>query len=308
MRLLDHLVALHPTHFENLVYDLLSISGLRNLAWRTPGADGGRDLEGEFLRVDLSGTAVLERWYIECKRYSNALSWPEVRGKIAFAENHSADFLLICTTSTLSSTSRDELARWAVRRARPTIRTWEGPELENRIQLQPDILAKYGLSSVPLITAGPAYDLVQLALRSTSAAYTKAEFSGTTTIELEYAAALVELAQDVITFGGAGPTRRFDVNRDLYEWATLEPSIDASYLDALTFRALLCTVRLVAKVSAVQIRQGPSRASRTFSVYWPGGPGSPRFANFLGPLALWGNFEVIVNPDHLVISGKDVPT
>src|SRR5438034_345678 len=43
---------LHPEQFENLTYDILFLSGVQNLRWRTPSADGGRDLEGEVSTVD----------------------------------------------------------------------------------------------------------------------------------------------------------------------------------------------------------------------------------------------------------------
>jgi hypothetical protein len=37
-------LTLTPTEFENLVFDLLISRGMVNVAWRTPGADGGRDI------------------------------------------------------------------------------------------------------------------------------------------------------------------------------------------------------------------------------------------------------------------------
>jgi hypothetical protein len=46
--LLKSLHDLSPRQFENVVYDLVSAAGLRNAVWRTPGADGGRDIEGDF--------------------------------------------------------------------------------------------------------------------------------------------------------------------------------------------------------------------------------------------------------------------
>jgi hypothetical protein len=105
------LKALTPQEFENFAYDLLLLSGMRNLVWRTPGADGGRDLEGEFSTIDFSGDHATQRWYIECKRYKSAIDWPTVHEKLAIAENHRADFLLFVTTSNFSSPCRDEVDR-----------------------------------------------------------------------------------------------------------------------------------------------------------------------------------------------------
>lgn len=74
MRLLDKLRCLPHRNFENLVYDLLVRRGLGNVKWRTPGADGGRDIESEYMVYDFSGSARVERWYVECKRQRQAVS------------------------------------------------------------------------------------------------------------------------------------------------------------------------------------------------------------------------------------------
>lgn len=81
--LVTRLKQLAPQEFENLACDLLFLSGLQNLRWRTPGADGGRVLEGEFSTIDFSSEHMVQSWYIECKRYSKSLSWPTVYEKLA---------------------------------------------------------------------------------------------------------------------------------------------------------------------------------------------------------------------------------
>jgi hypothetical protein len=50
--LVTRLKKLAPEEFENLAYDLLFLSGVQNLQWRTPSADGGRDLEGQVPVMD----------------------------------------------------------------------------------------------------------------------------------------------------------------------------------------------------------------------------------------------------------------
>src|SRR5262249_14622123 len=95
--LLTRLKRLSPQTFEHLIYDLLVRRGFVNVTWRTPGADGGRDLDADASVMDLRGSVRLDRWYVECKRY--AVDWPTLREKIAFAENQDADYLLMCTTS-----------------------------------------------------------------------------------------------------------------------------------------------------------------------------------------------------------------
>lgn len=58
--LLDGMKTLSPTAFEHLIFDLMILTGLRNVVWRSPGADGGRDIEGDFLTVvsAISGSRV----------------------------------------------------------------------------------------------------------------------------------------------------------------------------------------------------------------------------------------------------------
>ena len=64
LTLIDKLKALTPAQFENVVYDLTTSAGLRNAIWRTPGPDGGRDIEGEMATTDFSGFHVITKWYV----------------------------------------------------------------------------------------------------------------------------------------------------------------------------------------------------------------------------------------------------
>lgn len=165
------LKALSPTEFENLTYDLMVATGLRNVTWRTPGADGGRDIEGEHFVMDLSGEATVDKWYVECKRYETSLNWPLVREKVAYAENHLADYLLISTTSDISPKCRDEIATWNIRRPRPRIRVWSGEQLATRIATHPPLLVKYGLTADPTSTKLAILPLALMALKALHAAY-----------------------------------------------------------------------------------------------------------------------------------------
>lgn len=127
--LIERIAALDPREFEHLTFDLLAIEGVRNLIWLAPGADGGRDIQGDVLRLDLSGAATLERWYIECKRYSSSVDWPTLYMKLAYAVNHNADYLLLCTTAFLSPRCKDEVQSYNLARRRPLIRYWDRPTL-----------------------------------------------------------------------------------------------------------------------------------------------------------------------------------
>src|SRR5258708_28477822 len=102
LSLVNGLKRMEPEQFENLTYDILLLSGVQNLRWRTPSADGGRDLEGEITTVDFSGETVKQRWYIGCKPYAQSINWPTVYEKLTVAVNHQADYLLLVTTTNIS--------------------------------------------------------------------------------------------------------------------------------------------------------------------------------------------------------------
>jgi hypothetical protein len=136
---------MHPTDFENLTYDLLFLSGIRNLKWRTPGSDGGRDLEGDFTTPDFAGDYITQKWYVECKRYAKAINWPTVHEKLSVAINHRADFLLFVTTANFSTQCRDEVDRHNGRKAGPLIRIWPFNTLEHLLSVHGQLAVKYGL-------------------------------------------------------------------------------------------------------------------------------------------------------------------
>ena len=128
--LIESIMAMSPTSFENLVYDLASSAGLRNAVWRTPGSDEGRDIEGEITTIDFSGYYATTKWYLECKRYSTSVDWPTVWQKLAYADSHGADYLLIVTTAHLSPQCKTEISRWHADRRRPAIRVWDAANLD----------------------------------------------------------------------------------------------------------------------------------------------------------------------------------
>jgi CheY-like chemotaxis protein len=156
--LLQKLRAFPARRFENFVFDLLILSGLRNSVWRTPGADAGRDIEGDVLSADMSEHLSLERWYVECKRYRKSLDWPAVFEKIAYASNHNADFLLFVTTGVLTPRAKEEISRRATLKTRPVIRAWDATVLEGIVLRHPLLLRKYHLATdrvVPSATILP---------------------------------------------------------------------------------------------------------------------------------------------------------
>lgn len=152
---------LSPTQFENLIFDLVTARGMKNVTWRTPGADGGRDIEAEMIGPDFSGFHTSARWFIECKKYSGSVDWPTIYGKVAYADSLGADYLLMCTPSKFTPNATTEVSRWNSSRHTLKIRLWAGHDLQNQLCAHPDIERKYGLISAPTT---PGQSIVSLAL------------------------------------------------------------------------------------------------------------------------------------------------
>jgi hypothetical protein len=290
---LDGLKLLSPTAFEHLVFDLLYGMGLRNLVWRSPGADGGRDIEGNHLTMDFAGTSLLEHWYVECKRYSESLSWPTVREKLAFAENHQAEALLICTTAQLSPQCKEEAARYNIRRGWPRLRFWDAAEMENRVAGAPAIVAKYNLDTREQALAQAVLPLVHESNKVVQSAYAL-ELAGEPSAATELSAAMVELAE--VALGAAGSritVRRFRREFDLYPWVDVLDPCALEEFSSAGLRAMLCAIRYLGERSArVQLARGPHGESSVRATLAPK-PGLRRTdSTVIDVIGFWGDIEV----------------
>ena len=194
MNILAKLKKLPPRDFEHLVYDLLILKGLRNAHWRTPGSDEGRDIEGTFDAFDFSGQVRSERWYVECKRHSKTLDWPTVYAKIAYADVQSADYLLICTTASLSPQCKNQVGAYERARRMPRVRAWEGAWLEQMVADEPALLVKYRLTTAAKDRELGALPFLKALSKTAHQIYGE---SKKPTRSIELAAALAELAQYV---------------------------------------------------------------------------------------------------------------
>jgi hypothetical protein len=282
---------LDPIKFENLVYDLVQSIGLDNITWRTPGADGGRDIQGEISYRDMSGSVARQKWYIECKRHAASISWPTVWKKAAFAENQSADFLLIATTSTLSPDCESEVAQWNASRKTPQIRSWNGYEFAQLLQRFPVVAVKYGLAKTPFEKDRAFVQLALEASKLTQAAYSASELGHPDPAALEAAAALSELVttrmNDVARFNSIHVTR-YDSIADRYPWQT-DP-LDCPGIDAIGLRATLAVSRFVLRAKSVA-----TQFERNVLTLHPND--ASRFDNeaarkLLRLIGLWSEFEV----------------
>lgn len=256
MTLLAEITKLTPTEFEHLVFDLVVLHGLRNATWRTPGSDGGRDIEGTTLTQDFSDVLVLDKWYVECKRYANSVDWPTVYQKIAYAANHQADYLLLCTNSALSPTCKSEVSMHNARKEHVRIRYWDGAILEKMVAMQPVLLSKYRLASSAKVNHETAYPLTQLAAKAVYAAYGEMSGAGKEIASLTLAVALLDLANKILEGNDASVFRRrsFKPDHDAYSWMTIRGGVTPSHLaklDAYGLRAAVAAFRFYGKCAKI---------------------------------------------------------
>lgn len=286
-------LALDPGQFENLVFDLCKHLGIHNLTWRTPGADGGRDIEGEMTVYDLSGSLTHQKWYIECKRYEAAIDWPTVWKKIAFADAHQADFLLIATTSTLSPQCETEVARWNVAKRKPTVRSWNLHELSHVLERFPALAVLYGLTNTPSERDRGFMSLASEVSNLAQTAYCAAEFSQNNAPALEAAAALAELLSvrmaDISDHNSirVAPVEGYV---DAYDWQD-RPIMDAN-LDRFGLRAALSAFRLASRTSRVTIS---TRGDTSIITALDGTSNANISEPLFRLIAVWSNFELNIS-------------
>ncbi len=296
------LQAMAPTQFESIVYDLVTSAGLRNAVWRTPGSDVGRDIEGEMATVDFSGFHVVTKWYVECKRYSSSVDWPTVWEKIAYADSHEADFLLMVTTSALSPQCKSEVSTWNSKRRKPAVRFWDDTNLEQRLMHYPGILVKHGLAADTKLAPASFVALAQQTSKVVQAAYGKSEVANHDNAALEAASALSELLtvriRDAET-GGTFAKSPFVPAIDGFHWFTVNGnSSELGGFDRHGLRAILALLRHVTGIKNTIADLTPEAMRITLPT---GQLPSSNATNLLTEVSLWGDLEVRVEGQDLII-------
>jgi len=302
--MLKKLLGLSPTEFENLVYDLMQARGMINVTWRTPGADGGRDIEGQVLENDFSDSRTSTQWYIECKRYASSVDWPTVYGKIAFADANSADVLLMCTTSKFTPTAITQADNWNAKKSGLTVRLWPGHKLESMLGLYPDIAMKYGLEASPTALHGSTLEIALALSKTVGSHYSNIIFSaGPVSPMLDASRMLALLLQrrmeDVALSG------RFNVIPFNGQDIDLENCVVDSgkyTIDEASFCAFLGYLGVLAKcqLTVERISEDQCKIVSTTSI-------KSIFENYgatFKAIALWGNFDYKTDDFHVVISQR----
>ena len=261
MTILEKISVLSPSEFENLTYDCLRACGLKNMVWRTPGADGGRDIEGIAYGRDLSGHETIQTWYIECKRYSVSIDWPTVWEKIAYADAQGADILLISTNSNPSPQCEERVRCWNEQRRRPSIRFWRGYESPRILNANLQVAASYGLVDSKSGSEAGALRLALLITKISQSAYVASELGVSYGAALEAASTLSELLSqridDLIKFNRLVPSAKA-TSKPSFHWAEILG--DAENWEDVSLRSLLAFLRYQMNATSLRVEIDGERA------------------------------------------------
>lgn len=128
--------------FEEMCLDLLLKLGFHSHVWRQGGADNGRDIEVKFSVINPLVPTYIEKWFIECKRYSSGISVTEIQSKIAWADAENPAHFVLITSSHLTNNTRTWLDK--IKFSKPyKIHCIEGKELKKNIINFQNIVTRY---------------------------------------------------------------------------------------------------------------------------------------------------------------------
>ena len=246
--------------------------GVRNLIWRTPGSDGGRDIEGEVAVTDLIGVDRTEKWYVECKRYNSSIDWPTIWKKVAYGDSHCADVFVLATNSNPSPNCESEISNWNGRNRTPRIRVIRGYSFEEILSTRSHLKLCHGLESSDVEISHQALSFSRLIMGVVQAAFSSEEFGQNSKIALETATIFTELHEqrlsEIATHGYFGSGRMCgNVDRLSPEWLICNGNY--SEIEEIAYSAT--TIGLLYFSGAKTISTDASGKSYTFIL------GEPKF-------------------------------
>jgi hypothetical protein len=298
------LTDLTPGEFENLTFDLMIARGMKNVSWRTPGADGGRDIEGLIVASDFAQAQTSERWFVECKRYTGSVDWPTIYSKIAYADSNQADVLLMCTSARFTPAAITQADNFNAKQRGIVVRLWPRHQMENILQQHPDISMKYGLTDVPLAPTGSALQLALALSKSVGAHYSTVIFNdGTPDPMLESAHAFALLLQRRIE--DVERERRFrPIYFDSREFQIHTCDIHAGFykIDEPALSAFSSQLSVIARERLVIAQDGEYSCKLMAKIDLE--DAIKRYAETFNAIALWGNFEYRVDKSSILINQR----
>ena len=220
--------------------------------WRTPGSDGGRDIEGFLIVNDPTGFKQVQKWHIECKRYKRTINWQTIWDKLSHADALDVDVLFLVTNSTPSPKCESRISNWNESRRRPAIRVWKGYNFPKMLYSNVDISIAHGILK-PEKDSNNICSTIALTLANVvHCAHGSIAANGDATMAIEAASALSELLehrlQDLQKYGKfvRGP----EIERiDDYHWLEVLELPDQT--EDVSFRALITLLRHFSKCDSI---------------------------------------------------------
>lgn len=295
---------LSAAEFENLIFDVIASRGAQAVTWRTPGADGGRDIECLVVHQDFSGAYVTQRWFVECKRYSRSVDWPTIYEKLSYAVSRDADVLLMCTSATFSVNATTEVEKWNADGRRPRIRLWPRHEIERQLVEYPDLRLKYGLSHSRSM---PGKSMVTLALalsKAVSSHYSRLIFREEKTDRmLEAAQALSDMLlrrmDEIERYGQVSVPPSFKLSDSLRQFMVEDRLVTIDEYGLCAF------VTYLASLTADKITLKATTESQCH-VFSAGAIDSlmQRYLHVFSAIAIWSNFDFKVSEKSVQIDQR----
>lgn len=147
--------AIGAVEFEKLTFHLLDEMGFQELAWRKGGegnsaTDGGRDLEAQYWAVGPT-TANTERYWFEVKFRTGQLEKSQVQNAALNAVSRAdCDHLVVVTNTTVSNPCLDWIKDFQAKHRTPSVKVWQGHDLELILRKTPRTLARFLPSALNL--------------------------------------------------------------------------------------------------------------------------------------------------------------
>lgn len=107
----DVINALSAEDFQNLCYDIIKKNGFINPHPRGGGADGGRDIEAEFVYVTPT-EEVQDKCWFQCKKQKNGVSFSQITTEIQQAEDQGKNKFFIVSNSDTTPDCKDNIKNW----------------------------------------------------------------------------------------------------------------------------------------------------------------------------------------------------
>ncbi|MCH5677928.1 restriction endonuclease [Streptomyces gilvus] len=138
------------TAFEEFCFELMQELGFVNVDWRkgtglnASPSDSGRDIVAERHITDVDGSVHVERWFVDCKKYTKGVPPDKITGLLAWATAERANVALVIASSYLSNPCKDFIKTYEENNRPPfRVKHWERPQLAKLLEGREAFIARY---------------------------------------------------------------------------------------------------------------------------------------------------------------------